>query len=320
MQCENLMDIPLKGTKPVKWIKTACGKCEPCLIKKQAIWTQRLQHEAKYYKWNEIVFITLTYDMQYLPKNNSLIKSEVRRFIERLKRYYLNKLRIRLNIKYFASGEYGTNNGRPHYHLIVMGFYVRPDWISPKDGKTLGIEIQRRISRSWGKGFASIELAQKASFSYTANHQTKKQHHQITEKQLKPFITMTKGNRYNRYASMGARYAKNHADEIIKNGYRIKEKRNPYEPTRNIPINKYYKTLLPKQSMIEELNNKIQYQKDCVKACAETFMENRFDLLRNNNAPLAEKYQMAKDLMDAVQSFNLSMRVKRPSCRSGRGL
>lgn len=78
--------------------------------------------------WDKSVFITLTYDDDHLPSDNSLHKEELQKFFKRLRKHYGEK------IKYFACGEYGEKVrtlfdingsgealGRPHYHAIVFG-------------------------------------------------------------------------------------------------------------------------------------------------------------------------------------------------------
>lgn len=119
MQCTSPVFIPHVGSVP-------CGKCLSCRISKSREWSARLLHELSY--WNSAVFITLTYDDFHLPKNNSLVKSDLQKFFKRLRSYSNAK------IKYFACGEYGDNKrhvdygtgqGRPHYHAIIFGLSSR---------------------------------------------------------------------------------------------------------------------------------------------------------------------------------------------------
>lgn len=64
-------------------------------------------------------FVTLTYDTSTVPisKNGfmTLDKSDLQKFFKRLRKLCPNE-----TIKYYAVGEYGTNNKRPHYHAIVF--------------------------------------------------------------------------------------------------------------------------------------------------------------------------------------------------------
>lgn len=64
-------------------------------------------------------FITLTYDPAHVPISPNgfmtLDKGEFPRYMKRLR-----KLCPGANLKYYACGEYGSKNKRPHYHAIVF--------------------------------------------------------------------------------------------------------------------------------------------------------------------------------------------------------
>lgn len=99
-----------------------CGHCISCRIAKAREWSARLIHELTY--WDKAVFVTLTYDDEHLPPNNSLRKRDLQLFFKRLRKCCSTK------IKYYACGEYGDNKagkdyghgfGRPHYHAIIFG-------------------------------------------------------------------------------------------------------------------------------------------------------------------------------------------------------
>lgn len=58
-------------------------------------------------------FLTLTYNDEHLPPGAQLSKRDLQLFIKRLRK-------VNPGIKYFAVGEYGTDKGRPHYHLVIF--------------------------------------------------------------------------------------------------------------------------------------------------------------------------------------------------------
>lgn len=91
-----------------------CGKCRMCKIAKAREWAVRIGHETTSHQ--ESVFVTLTYADEFLPLTLSLDKRILQLYFKRLRKA-LEPRRIR----YFASGEYGEANGRPHYHAIVFG-------------------------------------------------------------------------------------------------------------------------------------------------------------------------------------------------------
>lgn len=110
MQCIN----PFHVQDDQGYLAVPCGKCRMCKIARAREWALRIGHEVAYH--DESVFVTLTYRDEFLPPLCSLQKSALRNYVKRLRR----SLEPR-KIRYFASGEYGEENGRPHYHLIVFG-------------------------------------------------------------------------------------------------------------------------------------------------------------------------------------------------------
>lgn len=74
-------------------------------------------------------FVTLTYAEEHLPKDGQLCKRDLQLFIKSLRKK--NK-----GIRYHAIGEYGSDYGRPHYHIIMYNLTDRD-----------------LLSETWNKGF-----------------------------------------------------------------------------------------------------------------------------------------------------------------------
>lgn len=112
MACNSPLYRQIKGS----WMPLPCGRCPPCKKRRVDGWVFRLMQEDKVS--TSAHFITLTYDPAHVPisKNGfmTLDKEEFPRFMKRLRKLTTNKL------KYYACGEYGTQNKRPHYHAIVF--------------------------------------------------------------------------------------------------------------------------------------------------------------------------------------------------------
>lgn len=123
-------------------------------------------HEASTHDAN--AFITLTYDKAHLPEHGSLRKQDFQNFMKRLRRR-LDPIKIR----FFHSGEYGEEYGRPHYHAIIFG-YNFPDRVPA------GTRGEHRIYRSqlleevWTNGFSEIGELTYQSASYVAKYCVKK--------------------------------------------------------------------------------------------------------------------------------------------------
>lgn len=100
-------------------VSVPCGKCPICLKKRAMDWCFRLEHENRVSKSS--CFITLTYEQPPLTENGipTLCRSDLTNFIKRLRKSTHEKL------KYYAVGEYGTKNRRPHYHIILFNYPMR---------------------------------------------------------------------------------------------------------------------------------------------------------------------------------------------------
>lgn len=122
-----------------------CGKCSHCIKLRCAQWTFRLKQERK--ASSTCYFVTLTYDDDHLPLSKqgypTLVKRDLQLYIKRLRERH-NEYRKSYNLSpvkltYYAVGEYGTQFGRPHYHLIL--FNCEPEVISNawlQDGEPIG--------------------------------------------------------------------------------------------------------------------------------------------------------------------------------------
>jgi len=93
-----------------------CGKCPNCKKRLVSSWAFRLEQEDKVSKLS--LFLTLTYDTRTIPITENgfltLDKKDVQNFLKRLRKNTGKKL------SYFAVGEYGSTNKRPHYHLLMF--------------------------------------------------------------------------------------------------------------------------------------------------------------------------------------------------------
>lgn len=116
-------------------------------------------------KHGDSCFVTLTYKPGLetptkdcygpAPEKSTLVKRDVRLFLDRLRKAVLP-----LKIRYFAVGEYGEENWRPHYHLAIFG---------------LSAEFHGAlIDQEWGKGFTFTGTLSKDSAQYIAGYVTKK--------------------------------------------------------------------------------------------------------------------------------------------------
>lgn len=96
-----------------------CGACLGCLQAHANTWALRARHEAS--GWRRNTFLNLTYNDEELPAEGHLDREQLQRFIKRLRRarHRLDSIPTG-NIRYLACGEYGEQNQRPHYHLLLF--------------------------------------------------------------------------------------------------------------------------------------------------------------------------------------------------------
>lgn len=115
----------LKGMNILHELTLPCGSCIGCKMERSRQWAVRCVHEAQMYQEN--CFITLTYNEDHLPDTRSIEYRDFQLFMKRLRKRYTYRVRKRHSgptgvrpIRFFACGEYGENNLRPHYHACLF--------------------------------------------------------------------------------------------------------------------------------------------------------------------------------------------------------
>lgn len=153
------------GAKP---IYIPCGRCIGCRLERSRQWAVRCVAEAQCYEKN--CFITLTYDDEHLPINNSLFPRDLTLFFKRVRKN-LGQFR------YFACGEYGDRNGRPHYHACIFGLDFRDDakLVTVRDGDGASQFIESpTLAKLWPHGQTQVGTLTFESAAYVARYCLKK--------------------------------------------------------------------------------------------------------------------------------------------------
>lgn len=164
MDCWNPILLRERGKVP-------CGKCLPCLQRKQQHWVFRLEQEYKVS--SSCYFVTLTYSEDNVPKHNGTNVLCKRDF-----QLYMKRLRTTISpnkIRFFACGEYGTKTLRPHYHAII--FNIDEDNVSYLDS-------------CWNLGFTVLKRVHTNHFYYVAKYcnTTSDLPDLLRNKQFRPFL------------------------------------------------------------------------------------------------------------------------------------
>lgn len=140
-----------------------CGNCVECLRQRSSEWTRRIIDEASFYDKN--CFLTLTFNEKCVPFEVS--PRDVQLFLKRL--FDGESL---IGIRRFYCGEYGSINGRPHYHIILFGYM--PEDIYPFFIKE-GIQYYRSstIEKYWRFGFSCITAVNFRTAKYCTKYMQK---------------------------------------------------------------------------------------------------------------------------------------------------
>lgn len=163
----SLVFNPGKLAASLEPVEVPCGRCIGCRLERSRQWALRITHEQSLHSEN--CFITLTYDPEHLPYTNSLDKDHFQRFMKRLRKFLSPR-----KIRFFACGEYGDENYRPHYHAIIFG-YDFPDKVACSKNQSGDIVYTSEILlKIWGMGFVTVGGVTFESAAYVARYVCKK--------------------------------------------------------------------------------------------------------------------------------------------------
>lgn len=140
-----------------------CGNCAGCRASHQKQWAVRCALEASLYKENSM--ITLTYNEKQCP--TKLVKRDFQKFIKDLRN-------DGYKFRYFGCGEYGTKNGRPHYHVILFGFWPDDCRFEMNSEKGFPLYKSDYLSKIWSRGLVRVSEVTAGTAAYVAGYVDKK--------------------------------------------------------------------------------------------------------------------------------------------------
>lgn len=153
-----------------------CGYCEPCRTNKAKLRGFKSFTNSLYVE--HAMFITLTYG-QFCPitpnYSYTLDKTAIPRFVKRLRKHVETESPgTKIGVLY--CGEYGDQDDRPHYHLIIFNynFTDRYHWRKTKKGHDL--DRSPSLEKLWTHGFSEIGSVTAASCTYVATYIYKKKY------------------------------------------------------------------------------------------------------------------------------------------------
>lgn len=121
--------------------------------------------EAAQYDSNS--FVTLTYNDDNLPGDNSVSPRELSLFFKRLRK------RLPYKVRYFGCGEYGEQTQRPHYHIAIFGI-DRCKFGVTRARKAICCEPCSIVHDAWGLGQILQGELNQTSAAYVAGYIMKK--------------------------------------------------------------------------------------------------------------------------------------------------
>ncbi len=133
------------------------------------MWAVRCMHEAftQTEAGKQNSFLTLTFNKENLPEHGSIDVRTPQLFIKRLRKKHGN------GIKFFQCGEYGDQNRRPHYHVLLFGHDFN-DKILWKNSNGIPLYRSPGLEKLWPYGYSSIGDVNFQSAAYVARYITKK--------------------------------------------------------------------------------------------------------------------------------------------------
>lgn len=152
----------------IETYQVRCNKCLACRIYKGYVWSNRLQAEAK--QWKYVYFLTLTFSDFYLHEVD--LKKPNRQFQLFMKR--LRKKFKGLSFKHYAVSELGGETLRFHYHCILYSMeHIFLDMFLQKKTRTANYYVSNTLTNIWQYGNSLIAYAEPNSMRYVANYVNK---------------------------------------------------------------------------------------------------------------------------------------------------
>ena len=201
-------------------IQIPCGQCRSCRIHKSREWANRCVMEASQYKEGLCWFVTLTYDDEHLPKGDvmraSLYPPDVTKFFHDLRQHYDRQFQWQ-GIRYFYAGEYGDENKRPHYHLLLFNCPIADLKFYKVSYNSDTYWTSDLFSNIWKKGYVVIGEMNWNSAAYTARYTLKKLNGDLGKEYYQEQGVIPEYCRMSNRPGIGAGYLEQHKDEIYLN-------------------------------------------------------------------------------------------------------
>lgn len=242
------------------FIQIPCGKCIGCRMDYSRSWADRMTYHV-FGKEDQSYFLTLTYDDVHLEDLEhsenydlyALSYDDLAQFIKNLR----NKFRDS-EIDFFASGEYGDQLFRPHFHAIVynVDLYDLEFWKLNSNGDP--IYTSEIIHSLWKKGICAVGNFSWLGAAYTASYVEKKRDGRLMCEYEAVGLTPEKC-RCSRRPGIAHQYYLDHYEDLWKNnGLNVDRSVNS---NGHLGIPRYFRKLADKYGHFDLLSD---FQKRCL--------------------------------------------------------
>jgi hypothetical protein len=193
-------------------IKLPCGRCVGCKLERSRQWAVRCMHEKNLH--DKSCFLTLTYKDEYLPPGGTLVLRHLQLFMKRLRKALGD------GIRFYACGEYGDHNARPHYHLLLFNVDF-PDKVFHSCRGENDYFTSALVSKLWPFGHNLLGEVTKESAAYVARYVLKKisgapaaGHYAVIDAHGEVYDRVPEFTVMSRRPGLGTGYYEKYADEV----------------------------------------------------------------------------------------------------------
>lgn len=219
-----------------------CGYCLPCRLRGSGDWATRALHESSIF--DSSCFITLTYADPHVDPAG-LRYDHFQTFMKDLRNEIAySSIGEVPKISFMATGEYGSLNGRPHWHACIFGWSPSDAVFSRRTelghavytsnllGPPHADAVDDGTNRLWNYGKAEFGSVTYESASYISRYATKDRFGELDESIWDPIFKTSRG-----YA-IGRRWLDKFYTDVFNTGYVVR--RIDDGSTVKCPIPRYY--------------------------------------------------------------------------------
>lgn len=223
----------------VKLVPINCNNCDQCRLNRSNEWVTRILCEYKTAE-NRGCKIDITYNKENVPDGYVLNYADQQSWIKRLRQHLKRHDPEYKGFTYYIGLEYGPTTGRPHAHIIIIGWEPTDQIFWKLSNTGYPMYKSETIDMTWGKGFCTIEPLTAETVSYATRYTNKKSGKAKSNKGVPEQQHQSQG--------IGKKYWELYKEEIINDtGIWIKKK----DKARLVKIPRYFTKMWQKENPVQ---------------------------------------------------------------------